>query len=211
MSRGGGCCGPGPGSISSGTSICRNFRFLRFGGGEGPDAGRTSTGLSIGFHGAAAAPDARQATRDVLAVGRAVQAEGRVVRLEGHLVDITEAGADQHALQVTDEVEEFKEHRVVIELSELQLPALFEVPSDIAARLVPIALYNLPLDYFATYSQKIAAVTSADLQRVARQYVRPEQMNIVIVGDLKLIEQSIRNLKMGKVELRDLLGRPIVQ
>jgi predicted Zn-dependent peptidase len=94
---------------------------------------------------------------------------------------------------------------------QLQLPALFEVPADIAARLVPIALYNLPLDYFATYSQKIAAVTTADVQRVARQYVRPDQMNIVIVGDLKLIEQSIRNLKMGKVELRDLLGRPIVQ
>jgi zinc protease len=94
---------------------------------------------------------------------------------------------------------------------QLQLPSQFEVPSDIAARLVPIALYNLPLDYFATYSQRIAAVTSADVRRVAQQYVRPDQMNIVIVGDLKLIEQSIRNLKTGKVELRDLLGRPIVQ
>ena len=94
---------------------------------------------------------------------------------------------------------------------QLQLPALFEVPGDIAARLVPIALYNLPLDYFNTYSQKIAAVTQADVQRVAQQYVRPDQMNIVIVGDLKVIEPGIRKLKIGKVELRDLLGRPIVQ
>lgn len=76
--------------------------------------------------------DARRATRDVLAVGRAVQAEGRVVRLEGHLVDITEAGADQHALQVTDEVEEFKEHRVVIEQAKGALMQLFSIDADTA-------------------------------------------------------------------------------
>ena len=32
-----------------------------------------------------------------------------------------------------------------------------------------------------------------------------------IVGDLKTIEPGIRALRMGKVELRDLSGRPIVQ
>ena len=94
---------------------------------------------------------------------------------------------------------------------QLGLPADFETTFDIAARLSPIALYGLPLDYFNTYSQRIAAVTQADLQRVAQQYVRPEQFNIVIVGDLKTIEPGIRALRMGKVELRDLNGRPIVQ
>ena len=94
---------------------------------------------------------------------------------------------------------------------QLQLPSQFETTGGIAARLVPIALYNLPLDYFNTYSQRIAAVTAADVQRVARQYVLPEQMHIVIVGDLKTIEQGIRNLRMGRVELRDWTGRPIVQ
>ena len=94
---------------------------------------------------------------------------------------------------------------------QLGLPATFETTSDIAGRLAPIALYGLPLDYFNTYSQRIAAVSQADVQRVAGQYVRPDQFNIVIVGDLKVIEPGIRALRMGRIELRDLLGRPIVQ
>ena len=131
--------------------------------------------------------------------------------------EIVTAKSDSALIEFLKELRGIREPVPTAELEkakkylQLQLPALFEVPGDIAARLVPIALYSLPLDYFATYSQKIAAVTAADVQRVARQYVRPDQMNIVIVGDLKLIEQSIRNLKLGKVELRDLLGRPIVQ
>ena len=94
---------------------------------------------------------------------------------------------------------------------QLQLPGQFETTSDIAARLAPIAIYNLPLDYFSTYSQRIAAVTAADVQRVAEQYVRPDRMSIVIVGDLKTIEQGIRALRVGRVELRDWTGKPIVQ
>ncbi|HSL70674.1 MAG TPA: pitrilysin family protein, partial [Longimicrobiales bacterium] len=94
---------------------------------------------------------------------------------------------------------------------QLQLPGQFETTGDIAARLVPVALYNLPLDYFSTYSQKIGAVTAADVQRVAQQYVRPDRLHVVIVGDLKTIEQPIRALQFGKVELRDVTGRPIVQ
>jgi predicted Zn-dependent peptidase len=93
---------------------------------------------------------------------------------------------------------------------QLQLPSQFESTGDIATMLVPIALYHLPLDYFASFSQRIAAVTAADVQRAAQQYVRPDRMHIVILGDLTTIEQSIRALGIGKVERRDLTGRPIV-
>jgi len=94
---------------------------------------------------------------------------------------------------------------------QLQLPAQFETTADIAFRLVPLALYDLPLDYFNSYAQKIGAVNNADVQRVAQQYVRPENMSVVIVGDLKTIEQGIRSVKIGRVEIRNMAGRPIVQ
>lgn len=94
---------------------------------------------------------------------------------------------------------------------QLQLPAQFETPGDIAFRLVPLAVYDLPLDYFNSYAQKIGAVTAGDVQRVAQQYVRPDNFSIVIVGDLKNIEQGIRKVHSGKVEIRDISGRPIVQ
>ena len=94
---------------------------------------------------------------------------------------------------------------------QLGLPAQFETTQDIAFRLVPVALYDLPLDYFNSYAQKISAVTAADVQRVAQQYVRPDNFSVVVVGDLKSIEQGIRKLQVGKVEIRDISGRPIVQ
>jgi zinc protease len=93
---------------------------------------------------------------------------------------------------------------------QLQLPAQFESTGDIATMLLPIALYQLPLDYFANYSQRIGAVTAADVQRVAQQYVRPDRLHIVVLGDLRTIEQPIRALQVGRVERRDLNGRPIV-
>ena len=94
---------------------------------------------------------------------------------------------------------------------QLGLPSSFETTGGIAMRLAPIALYNLPIDYFQTYSQRLASVSAADVQRVAQKYVRPDQLHMVIVGDLKTIEQGIRALKIGKVEIRAMTGRPIVQ
>jgi zinc protease len=131
--------------------------------------------------------------------------------------EIVTAKSDSALIEFMKELRGIRESVPATELDkaknylQLGLPASFESTSDIAGRLIPIALYNLPLDYFNTYSQRIAAVTAADVQRVAQQYVRPEQMHIVIVGDLKTIEQGIRSLRIGKVELRDLSGRPIVQ
>jgi predicted Zn-dependent peptidase len=94
---------------------------------------------------------------------------------------------------------------------QLGLPAQFETTSDIAFRLAPLAVYDLPLDYFNNYAQQIGAVTEADVQRVAQQYVRPDNLSVVIVGDLKSIEPGIRAVKIGNVEIRDISGRPIVQ
>ena len=94
---------------------------------------------------------------------------------------------------------------------QLQLPSQFETTGDIAQNLVPVALYNLPLDYFNSYAQSIAAVTQADVQRVAQQYVTPGKIAVVIVGDRKSIEQGLRSVNVGKVEIRDMTGRPILQ
>jgi zinc protease len=94
---------------------------------------------------------------------------------------------------------------------QLQLPSQFETPGDIAQNLVPVALYGLPLDYFNGYAQRIEAVTQADLKRAAQQYVTPDKVAIVIVGDRKTIEQGIRSVRIGNVEIRDMTGRPILQ
>lgn len=53
-------------------------------------------------------------------------------------------------------------------------------------------LHGLPDTYLTTYVQKVMAVTPQDVQRVARQYINPEKMTIVVVGDKAKIADQIK-------------------
>jgi hypothetical protein len=46
---------------------------------------------------------------------------------------------------------------------------------------------------------------------VARQYVNPDRLTMVIVGDRKTIEPGLRSLRPGEIivrDVRDVLGTP---
>ena len=92
---------------------------------------------------------------------------------------------------------------------QLQMPASFETTGQIANQLVPIVLYDLPLDYYNSYAQQIDRLTQADIQRVAREYIDPSRLAIVIVGDRASIEGGVRALRLGEILIRDLSGQPI--
>jgi predicted Zn-dependent peptidase len=92
---------------------------------------------------------------------------------------------------------------------QLGLPSDFETTTDIAFQLVPVVLYGLPADYYATYVQQIERITQSEVQRVARQYVDPSRMSIVIVGDRASIEGGIRAVNVGTISVRDLSGAPL--
>ena len=94
---------------------------------------------------------------------------------------------------------------------QLQLPGNFETTQQIAAALVPVALYGLPLDYFNNYVQSIEGVTQAGVARVAQQYINPAALAVVIVGDRKAIEAGLKSSNIGPIEIRALSGQPIHQ
>jgi zinc protease len=83
----------------------------------------------------------------------------------------------------------------------LRYPSGFEATTDISRRLEDAVVYRLPDDYFSTYVQKIGAVTAADVQRVARKYIEPTRVAVVIVGDRKVIEPGIRALNLGAIKM----------
>ncbi len=68
-------------------------------------------------------------------------------------------------------------------------------------------MYGLPVDYFDHYVTRINAITTADVQRVARAYVDPDHFDIVVVGDKAQIEAGIKALNEGSVVYRDLWGQ----
>ncbi|HXG57824.1 MAG TPA: pitrilysin family protein, partial [Thermoanaerobaculia bacterium] len=66
-------------------------------------------------------------------------------------------------------------------------PATVQSASDVAGRLLDMELYGLPEDYFDRYRENIAAVTAGDVARVARKYIDPDRVIIVIVGNAQQI------------------------
>jgi zinc protease len=82
-------------------------------------------------------------------------------------------------------------------------PKTFDAPGRISSRLralQSLVVYGLPDDYYANYASAIQAVAAADVQRVAQQYIHPDHLTIVIVGDKKSVEPSIRALNLGSIK-----------
>ena len=68
----------------------------------------------------------------------------------------------------------------------LLLPRNFETTENIAGSLAQVFIYNLPADYYATFTDRVRAITPADAQRAAEQYLQPDKFAVVVVGDLKV-------------------------
>ena len=62
-------------------------------------------------------------------------------------------------------------------------PIRLETQEGLIDQLVQIKMFGLPEDYLELYRNRIQAVTIAQVQEVARKYVRPDEAAIVIVGD----------------------------
>lgn len=54
-----------------------------------------------------------------------------------------------------------------------------------------VDLQGLGVDYLKTYVQKVNAVTPAEVQRMTAQYLKPEQMTIVVLGDKSKISDQL--------------------
>jgi predicted Zn-dependent peptidase len=85
-------------------------------------------------------------------------------------------------------------------------PARFATRANVAAQLAELAVFGLPDSYVNEYTRKIAAVSKDDVRRVARKYLDPNHLTIVVVGDRKTLAEPLA--KLAPVEERDLDGNP---
>src|SRR6266566_43620 len=70
-------------------------------------------------------------------------------------------------------------------------PIRIETQEGLIEQIVSIRMFDLPHDYLNTYRDHVNAVTAADIQRVAQQYVTPDKAAIVIVGDVETISDEV--------------------
>ncbi len=82
-------------------------------------------------------------------------------------------------------------------------PRMIETNSGVASRLAELAFFGLPPAELARYPEAIEAVTTADVARVAKEYLHPDNAVIVVVGDLATIRAGIDALKLGPVTIVD--------
>jgi len=92
------------------------------------------------------------------------------------------------------------------QLLSLGLPGDFETSAEVAQRFVDVLVNELPADTWDRYVDGVNAVTAADVQRVARQYIDPDHFVVVVVGDRGVIEPGLKALNEGAVLLRDMWG-----
>jgi zinc protease len=120
-----------------------------------------------------------------------------------HTVDAVHALLTQISRMRTEPVtaEELADAK---ENAKLALPARFESVDELTGVLEDVAVYGMPLDEYAQRAARIDAVTVPDVQRMAKKWLHPETMRIIITGDRAKLEQSAGVL--GSIEARDAYG-----
>ncbi|HEX6587939.1 MAG TPA: pitrilysin family protein [Longimicrobiales bacterium] len=70
-------------------------------------------------------------------------------------------------------------------------PRSIETSQQVASQIASEILLGRGAEYVENYRDRIAAVTAADIQRVAQQYLHPEALQIVVVGDALQIYEDV--------------------
>jgi zinc protease len=101
--------------------------------------------------------------------------------------------------------EEISDDELTLATSYLEgvFPIRYETTAAIASALANLATFGLPEDYYDTYRENIAAVTTRHVLNAARKYVKPEELQIVVVGNSELIRQPVESLSIGPVSVRE--------
>jgi predicted Zn-dependent peptidase len=70
----------------------------------------------------------------------------------------------------------------------------FETSDNVASQTLELLLYDLPLDYWNRFPEKIRALTAEEVWNAAGRRLAPENNIIVLVGNLSAFEKDLRKL-----------------
>lgn len=90
----------------------------------------------------------------------------------------------------------------------LGLPGDFETTGQMAGKIGEMITFGLPAGYYNGFVRRVLAVSAADVQRVARRYMDPARVAVVVVGDSARIRAGIEALGLGPLVPARLDGVP---
>jgi zinc protease len=80
----------------------------------------------------------------------------------------------------------------------------YDTREKVLAERVRLEFYGYPADYLESYKAALEKVTIADLDRVAKKYIHPDKLAILVVGKGEEIKPGLEELKMGPVQAVDI-------
>jgi len=89
------------------------------------------------------------------------------------------------------------------------LPGRFASKRGFLSSMVASDSFGLPYDYAETSEARVSAVTLEGVNKRAREVIRPADLVWVVVGDLAEIEEEVRALDYGPVEVWDGFGNRV--
>jgi len=120
-------------------------------------------------------------------------------------------------LEFRKEVQQIREERMItaeeLEVAKTNLirgfAQRFETLGRLVDQVVDVVSFDLPLEDIQQYPQLMEHVSLEQAREAARKYLTPDNAVAVIVGDLKQIEQPIRDLHLGEVSIMNARGERI--
>jgi zinc protease len=80
-------------------------------------------------------------------------------------------------------------------------PLTIETPNAIATQVLEAVLFGLDLGELETYPDRIRSVSPSDIQRVARNFLQPEHLAIVLVGDASSFVDDLEGVGFDDYEV----------
>jgi len=89
------------------------------------------------------------------------------------------------------------------------LPGEFETVDYTASLIADLFIYGLPSTYYKALPTDYLKLTPDAVEKTAIEYVHPENLIVVAVGDRAKIEPGLGKLNLGPIEIRDANGDPV--
>jgi zinc protease len=79
-------------------------------------------------------------------------------------------------------------------------PLTIETPGAIATQVLNAVFFGLDLQELENFRERVNAVTPDDIQRVAKTYLRPDRLSIVLVGDASRFERQLAGVGFSQYD-----------
>jgi hypothetical protein len=83
-------------------------------------------------------------------------------------------------------------------------PLTIETPDAIATQVLNVLFYGLPVEQLQSFRERVNMVRPEDIERVARYYLKPDRLSVVLVGNAAAFVSQLRGLGFTNYEVVDI-------